>query len=209
VPTDLPLRCACGAVHGLLRGVGPERGNRIVCYCDDCQAFAHYLGRAGEILDANGGTDIFQTSPARVAITGGADQLVCVRLTSKGLLRWYAGCCRTPIANTPPSAQLPFVGLIHRFADHAGDGRSRDAVLGPVRARLFGRYALGDRRGLNADDRPPVRMILRLAASLLAARLRGEHRASPFFDPRSGEPVAAPRVLGERERRPLTDRDHD
>ena len=33
--------------------------NRVVCYCDDCQAFLHYLKRA-DLLDAHGGTDIVQ-----------------------------------------------------------------------------------------------------------------------------------------------------
>ena len=29
-----------------------------MCYCKDCQAFAHFLGKAGEILDERGGSDL-------------------------------------------------------------------------------------------------------------------------------------------------------
>ena len=41
---DLPLRCDCGAWRGVLRSVEPGRGNRCVCYCDDCQSFAYSPG---------------------------------------------------------------------------------------------------------------------------------------------------------------------
>ena len=42
-------------------------------------------------------------------------------------------------------------------------------------------------------------MFLHLAGFLLMARLRGDHRHTPFFDARTGEPVATPRVLSEDE----------
>src|SRR5262245_25612243 len=100
MPDDLAIRCDCGAVRGVARGVSGERGNRVVCYCDDCQSFAHVLERSEDTLDAHGGTEIFQMSPAQLEFTAGADRLACLRLTPKGLLRWYASCCRTPIGNT-------------------------------------------------------------------------------------------------------------
>ncbi len=81
MPTDLPIRCSCGALRGIARGVSAKRGNRIVCYCDDCQSFAYFLEHPDRILDSHGGTDIFQMSPARLEISEGADQLVCMRLT--------------------------------------------------------------------------------------------------------------------------------
>src|SRR5262245_45837150 len=59
VPVDLPLRCRCGHVHGVASEVAPFNGFRLVCYCKDCQAFARFLDRP-EVLDAAGGTDIFQ-----------------------------------------------------------------------------------------------------------------------------------------------------
>jgi hypothetical protein len=194
MPSDLPIRCDCGELRGVLRGVSAGRGNRIVCYCDDCQSFAHFLGGAERTLDSHGGTDIFQLSPARLEITKGADRLACMRLRPNGLLRWYASCCHTPIGNTLASRQIPFVGLIHRCVDHAADGRPRDEVLGPTRARVQARFAKGDRSSLDAHDRGPLSLFVRFGAVLLAARLRGDHARSPFFRA-TGEPTATPRVL--------------
>ena len=71
------------------------------------------MGRSDEVLDAAGGTDIVQTLPKYVEFTDGIDALACMRLTENGLLRWYAECCRTPIANTMANFKLSFVGLIH------------------------------------------------------------------------------------------------
>ena len=136
-----------------------------------------------------------QMSPARLQITDGVDHLACMRLKPGGLLRWYADCCRTPIGNTLASRQVPFVGLIHSCTDHASDGRSRDEVLGPVRARVQARFAKGDRAQLDANDRTPASLLLRFLSILLMARLRGDHARSPFFDSQTGEPIAPPRVL--------------
>ena len=60
---QVELRCRCGEVVGLVENAAPQKVNRVVCYCDDCQAFAHQLGRA-DLLDAQGGTDIIQVAPA-------------------------------------------------------------------------------------------------------------------------------------------------
>ncbi len=197
MPRDLPVRCSCGALRGIARGVSAARGNRLVCYCDDCQAFAYFLGRAGEILDAQGGTDIFQMSPARLEITGGADQLACMRLTARGLLRWHTRCCRTPIGNTLHTPQVPFVGWIQLRANSAAENRLRDEALGPVRARVQIGFAKGDRTLLGAGGRSSIPILLRFAALVLRARLRGDHKASPFFDAQTGRPRALPAVLSE------------
>src|SRR5688500_7644860 len=140
MPADLPVRCSCGALRAVARGVSARRGNHVVCYCDDCQSFAHFLERAGETLDAHGGTEIFHTSPARLEFTSGAARLACMRLTPNGMLRWYASCCRTPIGNTLPTPRIPFVGLIVRCIERS-DGRSLDEALGPIRARGHARFA--------------------------------------------------------------------
>jgi hypothetical protein len=198
---DVSVRCGCGALRGVARAVSGERGNRVVCYCDDCQSFAHFLGRADEILDAHGGTDIFQMSPARLEIMQGVEHLACMRLAPGGLVRWFTDCCSTPIGNTLATNQVPFVGLIHSCLDPAADGHSLDEVLGPVRARVNARFAKGDRAALEAHDRAPASMLLRFGSILLRARLRGDHKRSPFFDAQSGEPSAPPRVLRQEELR--------
>jgi hypothetical protein len=35
-----------------------------------------------------------------------------MRLSEKGLLRWYAGCCDTPLFNTMATPKVPFVGVL-------------------------------------------------------------------------------------------------
>lgn len=106
---DVALSCRCGAMRGTLQA-GPGLGLHVVCSCDDCRAYARALGR-DDVLDDNGGTDIWQAPPARVRITAGREHLRCLRLSDQGLLRFHAGCCSTPIANTMASAKVPFAGV--------------------------------------------------------------------------------------------------
>ena len=187
---DLAVGCACGALRATARGVSARRGQRVVCYCDDCQTFARFSGHADEVLDEYGGSEIFQVSPARLAIESGSDQLACIRLTPRGLLRWYAACCRTPIGNTLDTRQVPFVGLILGKAD----SESRDELLGPIRARGHARFAKGNPPDAHASF--PASAIARVFWIATVARLRGDHRRNPFFDRATGAPVATPRVLG-------------
>ena len=49
---------------GVASAVSPSAGFRFGCYCRDSQAFARFLERP-DILDAAGGTDIFQVPPVR------------------------------------------------------------------------------------------------------------------------------------------------
>jgi Family of unknown function (DUF6151) len=95
------ISCHCGKLKGTLNR--NQEVNRCVCYCADCQAFARFLKREHDILDEMGGTSIIQTIPANVTFTEGTEHLTCMRLTTNGLLRWYAACCNTPIGNTPPT----------------------------------------------------------------------------------------------------------
>src|SRR5271170_7107234 len=126
--STVPLRCRCGAVRGVMTDVSPVTGNRVICHCNDCQAFARFLGQDG-VLDARGGTDIFQVAPSQIRVTEGADHLVCVRLSEKGLFRWYAGCCKTPIGNMA-GARFPFIGVVGAFMDTGAGGKMADDILG-------------------------------------------------------------------------------
>jgi hypothetical protein len=201
MPADLPLRCRCGALRGVATGVSPDAGTHLVCTCTDCQAYAHYLDRA-DLLDARGGTDIFQLTPSQLRITAGADRLACVRLTGKGPLRWYASCCRTPVGNTAARPRMPFVGVVLACLDPALDARTREAALGPSRGTVFPGSAIGGLRP-GESTRPPLGLILRTVRVLAGAALRGRHRPSPFFDPASGQPVVAPKALSQSEREAL------
>src|SRR5512146_1569363 len=105
-----PLACRCGMVRGFASTEPPY--NHVVCYCRDCQAFAHFLGRADEILDEHGGSEIVQMRTRNLTLSQGADRLACVRLTPNGPLRWYTSCCNTPIGNTALKPRISFVGLV-------------------------------------------------------------------------------------------------
>lgn len=197
-PLDIPLRCRCGHLRGLGRGVSPTSGFRFVCYCKDCRAFARFLDRA-DVLDAAGGTDIFQMPPAHVELISGTDALRCVRLSATGVLRWHTACCATPIANAANDPRFPVVALIHSFMDHEAGGRSPDQTLGPPLCRIYERSAVGP---LPPGAPPPLslRISVRRGAKILAWWMRGLARPNPFFDDRTDAPLSMPRVLTPDER---------
>jgi hypothetical protein len=95
MPNDISLRCKCGAVRGRFTDYRRDRSNRVTCYCDDCQAFARWLGRP-DVLDAHGGSDIVQVAPAALTYDTGAEHLRCMQLGPK-----------VPTAGTPPAANNP------------------------------------------------------------------------------------------------------
>jgi Family of unknown function (DUF6151) len=199
---DISLRCRCGRVRGTARSVSPSAGFRFVCYCSDCRAFAHFLERA-DALDAAGGTDIFHMAAGRVTLTAGADALRCLRLRDgTKVLRWYADCCRTPVANTAASARFPVVALIRSFMDCEAVGQSRDELLGPPLCRIYEGSALAPLPS-NAPPPPSFGLFARRATKLLGWWARGLGRPHPFFDEHTNAPLSAPRVLTASERAAL------
>src|SRR5882724_3647686 len=164
---QVELRCRCGEVRARVTGASPRTGNRIVCYCDDCQAFAHRLGRA-DLLDSQGGSDIVQVAPASFTFLQGQHRIVGLRLAPKGLFRWYASCCNTPVGNTVTPA-IPFVGIVAQTFDQATQ-RAVD-VFGPPTGALLGKYAVGEPPA--GSTGPNLSVILRAVGKMLGWRLRG------------------------------------
>ncbi len=187
---DVDLSCECGAVRGVVHGVTPASGNRVVCCCSDCQAFVNHLGKGEVTLDEFGGTEIYQTSQSQVKINEGIEHLRCLRLTRKGLVRWYTDCCSTPVGNTL-GAGLPVVGLIHRFMKTGSTG---EEVLGPVLAHVQCQHAIGTPDYPNPAPKFPLGITLRIARKLLVWKLRGMARPSVFFNS-DGKPIVKPEVL--------------
>jgi hypothetical protein len=188
--TEVSLKCSCGTVQGAANNITPASGTRIVCYCDDCQAFAAYLSQTSEIVDAYGGTDIFQITPSQIKISEGADQIRCIRLGPKGMFRWYTECCQTPIGNTLGSG-APFVGVIHNFMD---DTDSRDQNLGPILGHIHVKFAKESLPDQLKSFGSLTRIIIRTLLKLLVWKLKGLNKPSPFFDAH-GAPVSEPRIL--------------
>lgn len=200
---ELPLACTCGRVQGRVRGLSPKRGNHLVCYCDDCQAFAHWLERADELLDEHGGTEVFQVTPAQLEIDEGRELLRCLRLSESGLMRWYASCCNTPVANMLAQPKFPFAGVSCRFMAEANEnGQPRDELLGPVIGRIHARYGLGE---LPPDAHPtgPLWLVIRALRLVFRGWVRKLHAPSPFYDGASLSWVSEPEVLSEDERERL------
>ncbi|MES2821161.1 MAG: DUF6151 family protein [Pseudomonadota bacterium] len=191
-----PIGCTCGRLKGTLEQ--SRSVNRGRCYCADCQAFARYLKRDAQILDPQGGTDVVQVLPKNLRFTQGLEHLACMRLSPKGLLRWYAACCNTPIGNTPANFKLSFAGLIHSCL--ASGPQTLDQAFGPIRMQGYTEAALGQPKP-KSFGLPSA--ILRIAAMLLKARLYGSYRHTPFFDPASGAPMVTPKVLSLEEREAL------
>ena len=174
----IQLGCRCGQMRGVASGVKPGSGCHVICYCRDCREFARFLGRDSEVLDAAGGTEIYQLPPARITLTEGLDQLRCIRLTDKGLFRWYAGCCNTPIGNTGP-ASLPFVGVIHNFV--VAPQRTTER-FGPVMALAFPKQAEGQIPEQGSRLKSPIGYLMTILGKLLVWKLTRQGLPSPFFD---------------------------
>ena len=183
------LICKCGSVSGQVREGTPS--NHLRCYCSDCQAFGRFFGPDAGVLDRKGGTEIVQVSQSRVQIERGLDQLACMRLSPKGLLRWYARCCNTPIGNTLANPSVSVIGLIHTCLDAAILERNfglstadvnTDAAIGPGKPTQHGLLST----------------IGKVLVMVLTDRITGRYRKSPFFS-EAGKPVVEPRVLSSDE----------
>lgn len=180
---DRTHSCVCGKMRW--RIAQKAHGTHLVCYCEDCQTAARFLKHQITRLDSDGGTEIFQTLPAHFEFLEGRDHLAVLRLRPKGLLRWHAGCCGTPIANTLPTPTLPFVGAI---LPPGVDG------YGPIKALV---NTVG--KANHIKETGVLAAHLSIMGRILRARLPGGNRTSPFFD-KKGTPIIAPRVLSSYER---------
>lgn len=188
--TDVKLSCQCGNVRGLAQGISPRHGTRVICYCRSCQKFPQHLGSAERVLDAHGGTDIYQLAPQQVRITQGAEHIRCLRWSAKGLHRWYAGCCNAPIGNTV-SAKFPFIGIIHSFIQADED---KDKVLGPVRCLVNVPQELqGELPKTKHHQSFPV-YTARLGGKLLSWKIFGKGKPNPLYD-EDGQPCVAPETV--------------
>ena len=195
----MDLHCGCGAVRGQLADAAPMRVNRVVCYCDDCQAFARYLGRI-DLLDANGGSDIVQVAPGSITFIEGTDKIVGLRLTPKGLYRFYATCCNTPLGNTVGPA-IPFVGIVANALENSA--QQRDEIIGRPIGAIYGKYAAGVVP--NASRKISPGLILRSIRMVLGWRLSGRAWPHPFFDRASRAPKYPVAVSSLEQRRAARD----
>lgn len=173
-----PLGCACGKVRGRLLHDKPVPS--VACMCKWCQAYAHHLGREQEMLDQHGGSCVYQVSPPQLRIDEGAEHIRCLRLSKKGALRWYAGCCKSAIANALDNPRMPWLGLLHTFID-------AKEPIGPVRYRVNAGERAAQIEG--AHKTGSIGLVLWAIGRTVRNALRGRGRPTPFYDAQ-GEPIA-------------------
>lgn len=184
----LAFSCACGTLKGHLSSVGAKAGTHVECFCADCRANEVFHGQPDPAPNA---VRLLQLSPETISIDHGSEQLRVLRLSKRGILRWYAGCCGTPIANTLASPKLPFAAIrTALFAD--------PDQFGKIRVQAF----------LPTPGKPPhtkgaMGMILGLFKRMGASRLSGSWRQTPFFDVQTQDPVAEVKILTDDERNRL------
>lgn len=176
--------CQCGALQGDIEEEGVH--SHVVCYCHDCQRFPESLG-AEYVLDAQGGTEIVQVAHSRLRITQGREHLAMLRLSERGMLRWYAACCNSPIGNTMPGPKIGFIGLIAPIIQTD----DLNAEFGPITSVVNVNSAKGELKPKGYGLLTGIRRILLI---MLDARLGGKYRQSLFFD-QKGKPVVVARIL--------------
>ncbi|MBT8152945.1 hypothetical protein KMP13_03385 [Epibacterium ulvae] len=184
----LAFSCACGTVQGHLSPDGAKVGTHVECYCADC--------RANELLHnqpdpAPEAVRLLQISPDALTVTQGAEHLCPIRLSPRGILRWHASCCKTPIANSLPNPKLPFAGVRTAvFAD--------PSTFGKVRVKAF-----IPQPGKQPRTKGAMLMVISMFKRMGAALLSGAWRNTPFFDTDTGKPIAEVKLLSKEERAPL------
>lgn len=186
------IQCKCGAVRGKLENIGTS--NRLICYCTDCRAFAHFLGKTPYVLDEQGGTEIVQVAQQYLRFSQGEDLLSAVRLSEKGMIRWYATCCATPIGNTMASRKTSFIGLIHTCLDRQQMDKDFGAEVAVLNTDTAQGQAKPKQHGL-------LGVIARFMWIIITSRINGGYKKSPLFNS-SGLPRTTPKILetGELER---------
>lgn len=184
----MKLTCSCGSVRGKTAEMNKTTGTRIMCCCNDCQSFSKFLEQESTVLDSYGATDIFQIPLSYVKITEGVEQIACMRLSEKGMYRWYAKCCNTPIGNTM-KAGIPFIGLIHSFVDNSS---VKDAELIENLGYLQTKYA---KQAVPPDQKASQFSVMsKIVFNLISWRIKGFYKSTVFFDD-NGMPIVEPNIL--------------
>lgn len=191
------IQCECGKFQADLSAFPKGTPGRLLCYCDDCQAYLLHLGRT-DLLDSSGGTEIIPVYPADVTIVSGVDQLKCTQLAPGHIYRFSTICCNSPVGNTRPGNA--WLGL-QRNMYTAKDPQLLEKTFGGIRARIMGKFAKGP-----IPPGTPAKMNLAAALPvlpfMLKGKLLGKGKPSPFFAS-DGTPVVKAKVLSQAEHEEL------
>jgi hypothetical protein len=194
---ELCFSCSCGQLAGMLIAPGPANGDHLACHCTDCQNFARYLGADARVLQAHGGTQLYQGRCAKMRLTKGADKLACLHLTDKPTLRWYASCCRTPMFNSFANGRIPYLTTLVANCDP----RQAETALGPVIGHLMLPDTINDPQAMPRMSF--AKLMCRFFGRIIKDLVSGDRKRSPLFDPKTFKPISTPYRLTEAERRSL------
>ncbi len=185
---SMNIQCTCGNFQAKLKAFPKNTPGRLKCYCDDCQKYLHYLNRA-DLLDENAGTEIIPAYPADIEIVKGNELLKCVRLSSKGMFRFYTSCCQSPVGNTSPNRA--WVGILRNMYP-----REVEKILGTIRSSIMGKFAKG-----TPPQGTPEKFDLKGFSIVMPFMLKGvllrKANPSPFFQKDGTTAVVLPHVISE------------
>jgi hypothetical protein len=185
---DLSIKCKCGQVRGVAKNLSVKTVSRVTCYCKSCQNYARILGATGDTLNQYGGTEVIFTSPSNIEFSHGSKYIECMKLTEKGPLRWYTGCCNSPIGNTLQTSKIPFISLVVSFIDQTNMSVPLTKMVGPVLAKI---NVPSDARCNVATSSilTQLRMLLRHSLIIINFLIAGYSKNSPFFCSETGSPT--------------------
>lgn len=172
----LTFACACGQVEGQLDAVSAANTTHLACYCDSCR-----MSYAAAGLDAPNRAELLQIMPHRVRFTKGLAHIAPIRLTPKGVLRWRATCCGTPLGTTPGTPKVPLFGLLT-------DRLTGTTALGPLVAYAFVPQGDGKTRHDGFGQ-----LLRKTVWTMLKTRLSGRWKTNPFFEGLA--PIKAPELV--------------
>ena len=192
----MQIQCECGQFKAEVSNFSKKNSpGRCVCYCDDCQTYLHYLGRA-DLLDKSGGTEVVPVYPANIKFLSGEKNLKLVRLSPTGMYRFSTTCCNTPIGNTNPT--MPWTGLIFRMFT-VKDPTALEKTLGPIKARIMGKFATTPAPA-GTPATMSVKSFMQIMPFLFKGLVLGKKKPSPFF--KDGHtPIVEPNILSLEERK--------
>lgn len=183
------ISCDCGSFKAELLAFPRNSPGRLACYCKDCQAYLNKIDRE-DVLDEFGGSEIIPVYPSELKILQGRESLKCYRLTEKGLYRWAAGCCNTPLVNTRPG--FPWAGIFHTAYKNSDPG-SLDS-LGEIKSRIFGRDAKGQ-PPFNISEKLGFQAMMTVMPFVIKGKMFKKSEGSEFFESDGRTPITTPEIL--------------
>ncbi|MDP2573557.1 DUF6151 family protein [Vibrio penaeicida] len=174
----LKLSCQCGKVTGKINHITPKLGNRLICYCADCRQFALEMDREEE-LTSTGGVNLIQVPLNHFELESGQEHVACLRLSRKGLYRWYTTCCNTMMGNTLKPETIPFIGILETFVD---DNENINQKAGPILGGVNIKSALGDPSSELVGMKGEKRILVRCITKMLGWKLAKKGHPNVLFD---------------------------